>query len=154
MFIVLERGKRSRMNKVIAYVGLGSNLESPSRQIDQAIQSLKSLPQIHFITASRHYQSKPVGPQDQPDFINAVVKLETSLTPQELLAACQKIEIQQGRVRTQKRGPRTIDLDILLYGDHVINTEDLIVPHPEMMHRDFVLKPLRQIAPELKLFCE
>jgi 2-amino-4-hydroxy-6-hydroxymethyldihydropteridine diphosphokinase len=132
------------------YVGLGSNLKQPEKQIADALASLDGLANVVVTQCSSLYLSKPVGPQDQPDYINAVAVLETTLSPLDLLDQLQAIETQQGRVRGKVRwGPRTLDLDLLLYGDKKINNKRLTVPHPEMQNRDFVLIPLNEIAPDL-----
>lgn len=107
------------------------------------------LDKTQVLKVSPFYQTKPVGYLEQPDFQNAVVKLETQLSPEDLLDGLQKIENQQGRVRKQENGPRTIDLDILLYDSLSIRSERLTIPHPRMYERTFVLKPLSDIAPEL-----
>lgn len=134
---------------VTAYIGLGSNLQQPIQQINQALQLLKDIPRTHLITASPLYRSEPLGPADQPDYINAVAALATGLSPLELLDALQAIERQQGRVREGERwGPRTLDLDLLLYGDLQIHNERLTVPHPGLGERNFVLYPLYDIAGE------
>ena len=133
----------------IAYVGLGSNLDDPIAQLSMARSALQRLPQTTLLRYSSCYLSRPLGPQDQPDFINAVAKLETSLPPLTLLAALLKIEMRQGRIRTGQRwGPRTLDLDLLLYGDQELHEEKLIIPHPQMSRRNFVLGPLVEIAPQ------
>jgi len=136
---------------VMVYIGLGSNLQDPLLQVKKAIQQLKCLPLANFIAASKLYHTQPVGPIEQPDYVNAVVQLETDLAPAELLLACDTIETQQGRRRLQKWGPRVIDLDILLYGEQVINSAELVIPHPEMKKRRFVLEPLSEIAPDFVL---
>lgn len=136
------------------YLGLGSNLLQPEKQIEAACASLAALPDIHFIKCSSLYQSHPMGPQDQPDFVNAVVHIETTLVPDMLLQRTQSIENQQGRVRKADRwGPRTLDVDILLYGEQQIDKEHLTVPHSGMKQREFVLYPLFEIAPDLILPC-
>ncbi|WP_448549070.1 2-amino-4-hydroxy-6-hydroxymethyldihydropteridine diphosphokinase [Thalassotalea fusca] len=136
----------------IAFVGLGSNLGDPEQQIRQALIALESIPRTQLIASSSLYFSRPMGPQDQPDYMNAVVKLATELSPIELLDALQAIELAGGRVRKEERwGARTLDLDILLFGDQVINSERLIVPHYGMKEREFVLLPLAEIAPDLIL---
>ena len=128
------------------YIGLGSNLGNPGQQILTAIAELKDLPKSHFVKASNLYQTKPVGPQNQPDFTNAVIAIDTKLTAQSLLFELKKIENVHGRVCSGERfGPRTLDLDLLLYGDEKIDTKDLVVPHPRMYQREFVLKPLAEI---------
>ena len=137
---------------ITAYIAVGSNLADPVSQANLAIETLKSLPQSKFIATSKLYSSTPMGPQNQPDYINAVVAIETELTPIELLNCTQAIEQEQGRVRKDERwGPRTLDLDIILYGNEVIDSERLTVPHYGMKEREFVLYPLAEIAPNLQL---
>ncbi|EFM2062031.1 2-amino-4-hydroxy-6-hydroxymethyldihydropteridine diphosphokinase [Escherichia coli] len=134
----------------IAYIAIGSNLASPLEQVNAAVKALGEIPQSKILAVSSFYRTPPLGPQDQPDYLNAAVALETSLTPEELLNHTQRIELQQGRVRKAERwGPRTLDLDIMLFGNEVINTERLIVPHYDMKNRGFMLWPLFEIAPEL-----
>ncbi|OEF04106.1 2-amino-4-hydroxy-6-hydroxymethyldihydropteridine diphosphokinase [Vibrio genomosp. F10] len=137
---------------VIAYIAVGSNLADPVGQANDAIEALKHLPNSSKLSASQLYSSSPMGPQDQPDYINAVVAIETQLTPFELLDCTQAIEQEQGRVRKDDRwGPRTLDLDIILYGNEVIDSERLVIPHYGMKEREFVLYPLAEIAPNLTL---
>lgn len=131
------------------YIALGSNLNDPLAQLKQAVETLQKSA-IHF-EVSPFYGSKPVGPQDQPDYVNAVAKFETNLTAFELLNKLQSIENAQGRVRLRRWGERTLDLDILLYGDEQIQTERLIVPHVEMKNRAFVIVPLYDLTPDLIL---
>jgi 2-amino-4-hydroxy-6-hydroxymethyldihydropteridine diphosphokinase len=137
------------------YIGLGSNLEQPKQQIRQAVSELKSLPDSQYVGDSGLYLSKPLVadgvPEDQPDYYNAVALLETGLSAAELLDHLQKIENRQGRVRDQRWGPRTIDLDILLYGQQQINNERLQVPHPGLCEREFVLYPLRRLNAEVDI---
>jgi 2-amino-4-hydroxy-6-hydroxymethyldihydropteridine diphosphokinase len=136
------------------YIGLGSNLALPEEQIQSAYGGLTTLPNTRLLKCSSLYQSQPMGPQDQPDYVNAVALIETVLSPETLLQHTQLIESQQGRTRNGKRwGPRTLDLDILLYGDQQIDQTDLAVPHPGMKQREFVLYPLFEIAPDLILPC-
>lgn len=136
----------------IAYIAIGSNLADPVLQATTAIEKLKTLPQSTFLKASMLYSSQPMGPQDQPDYINAVVAIETQLTPLALLDCTQKIEQQQGRERKEERwGARTLDLDIILYGNKIIHNERLTIPHYGMKTREFVLYPLAEIAPDLQL---
>lgn len=130
-----------------AFIGLGSNLDHPQQQLQNAVAKLSALPDIQDITLSPIYASQPVGPQDQPDYLNAVLTCKTSLSPQELLKQLQDIESQQGRVRSIRWGARTLDLDILLYDDLCLTQPDLVIPHPEMARRAFVLYPLADIAP-------
>ncbi|PMM17841.1 2-amino-4-hydroxy-6-hydroxymethyldihydropteridine diphosphokinase [Vibrio breoganii] len=135
-----------------AYIAVGSNLGDPVAQAKQAIESLRDLPRSRVIQASSLYSSTPMGPKNQPDYINAVVKIETELQPLELLDNTQKIENEQGRVRKEERwGPRTLDLDIILYGDETIDQPRLVVPHYGMREREFVLYPLLEIEPNLIL---
>jgi len=136
------------------YIGLGANLLQPLQQLQQAVQALKQLPDTELVAVSDFYGSKPMGPQDQPDYVNAVAALDTRLPPVELLAQLQQVEQQQGRQRKAERwGPRTLDLDLLLYGDQRLQTAQLTVPHYDMKQREFVLYPLHQLAPELVLPC-
>lgn len=132
------------MNNV--FIGLGSNLDDPLFQLNKAVEHLKQLETLTFINISNFYSSPPMGPQDQPDYINAVVEVTTKLTAEQLLDALQNIENIQGRVRSQRWGARTLDLDILLYGNEVINTERLIVPHSGISERNFVLYPLSDLV--------
>lgn len=131
-----------------AYIALGSNLEQPVSQILQAFEALNQLPDSHLISRSSLYRSAPMGKLDQPDFINAVACIETTLTPHDLLEALLKIELRHGRVRESPNAPRTLDLDILLYNDLQWRDEKLTVPHPRMTERAFVLQPLMEIAPD------
>jgi 2-amino-4-hydroxy-6-hydroxymethyldihydropteridine diphosphokinase len=134
----------------LAYIAIGSNLASPLEQVNAAIQALGEIPQSRIVALSSFYRTPPLGPQDQPDYLNAAVALETTLSPEVLLDHTQRIELLQGRVRKAERwGPRTLDLDIMLFGDAVINTERLTVPHYDMKNRGFMLWPLFEIAPEL-----
>jgi len=137
------------LNAVTVYIGIGSNLQQPIEQVKQALQRLAEIPQTRLITCSPLYRSAPLGPADQPDYINAVAALATELAPLDLLDALQTIEQQQGRVRSGERwGPRTLDLDLLLYGEQEIAIDRLIVPHPGLGERNFVLYPLYDIAGE------
>ncbi|MBJ7223242.1 MULTISPECIES: 2-amino-4-hydroxy-6-hydroxymethyldihydropteridine diphosphokinase [unclassified Brenneria] len=132
------------------YLALGSNLAQPLQQVNAALTALDNLPQTRLIRCSSFYRSRPLGPQDQPDYLNAVAELETALDAERLLDHTQTIEQQQGRVRKAHRwGPRTLDLDMLLFGDEVIQTPRLTVPHYDMKNREFMLFPLAEIAPEL-----
>lgn len=139
------------MSPQIAYIGLGSNLDAPIEQVRQALSELDMLPLSRLLAASSLYTSRPVGPQDQPDFINAVAALETRLSPLALLDQLQALEQQHRRRRQRHWGPRTLDLDLLLYGNAAIYTPRLRVPHPQMTARAFVLAPLAEIAPSLEL---
>ncbi|MCQ1057233.1 2-amino-4-hydroxy-6-hydroxymethyldihydropteridine diphosphokinase [Photobacterium sp. DNB23_23_1] len=135
-----------------AYIAIGSNLSDPVAQANSAIEVLKQHPDLNVIAVSSLYSSTPMGPQDQPDYINAVIAVETELSPLALLDCTQSIEQEHGRVRKAERwGPRTLDLDIVLYGDLEHHCERLTVPHYGMKVREFVLYPLAEIAPELVL---
>lgn len=131
-----------------AYIGLGSNLENPIAQLDRAIATLKKHDSLQAFRVSSIYGSKPVGPQDQPDYINAVATFETELSPIALLDLLQSIEQAQRRVRERHWGPRTLDLDLLLYGSEEIQVPRLTVPHPYMLERGFVICPLNDLAPD------
>lgn len=133
---------------VQAFIGLGSNLDEPAQQLDAAIGWLQSWSGISLLAVSGYYRSAPIGPQDQPDFVNAVAEISTNLSPMQLLSAVQEIEARQGRERSEHWGPRTLDLDILLYGELVIREPELTIPHPQMASRAFVLAPLMDLAPE------
>ncbi|QUM77699.1 2-amino-4-hydroxy-6-hydroxymethyldihydropteridine diphosphokinase [Moritella sp. 24] len=135
------------------YIAIGSNLADPVSQAKEAITALQTLTASRFIAVSSLYASKPMGPQEQPDYINAVACVDTRLTPIQLLDALQHIENEQGRVRKEHWGARTLDLDILLCGDEVMSTPRLTVPHYGMKVREFVLYPLAEIAPQLQLPC-
>lgn len=135
----------------VAYIAIGSNLASPLDQVNAAIAALAAIPQSRLLTRSSFYRTPPLGPQDQPDYLNAAVALETNLAPEMLLDHTQRIEREQGRERKAERwGPRTLDLDIMLFGDEVINTPRLTVPHYDMKNRAFMLLPLSEIAPSLR----
>lgn len=128
------------------FIGLGSNLDEPLSQIKNAIENIKKCEYIEVNKISPFYLSAPMGPQDQPDYINAVIEISTSLTAEQLLDELQDIENKQGRIREQHWGARTLDLDILLYGDEVIDTQRLIIPHCGISERNFVLYPLNDIV--------
>lgn len=133
-----------------AYIGIGSNLRQPIHQVQQALLALANLPDCQLVAQSRLYRSAPMGPRDQPDYINAVAVLDTTLSAIALLHLLQGIEHAQGRTREGERwGPRTLDLDILLFGEESITLPDLLVPHPGLHERNFVLYPLYEIAPDL-----
>lgn len=136
---------------MLAYIGLGSNLNDPKQQIKSAVIALNKSNNIKVTGLSSLYQSKPMDGSQQPDYINAVCRVETHLTALELLYVCQDIELQQHRVREKKWGARTIDLDIIIYGAQVIASKKLIVPHPGIIDRAFVLIPLHEIEPDLKV---
>ncbi|MGD8514477.1 MAG: 2-amino-4-hydroxy-6-hydroxymethyldihydropteridine diphosphokinase [Granulosicoccaceae bacterium] len=136
---------------VVCYIGLGSNLDQPVQQLQQAFDELAALPATRLQAQSSLYRSAPLGPAGQPDYINAVAELHTELSAHALLDALQAIEQTHQRVRTQRWGPRTLDLDILLYGDAQIDDARLQVPHPAIAGRAFVLYPLAEIAPQLHI---
>ncbi|KRW59242.1 2-amino-4-hydroxy-6-hydroxymethyldihydropteridine diphosphokinase [Pseudomonas sp. TTU2014-080ASC] len=134
------------------YIGLGSNLETPLEQLRSALSALAELPQTQLSGQSSFYISDPLGPADQPRYVNAVAALDTELSPLQLLDALQTIEQNQGRVRKAERwGPRTLDLDILLFGERQLNEPRLVVPHYHIHARAFVLYPLAELAADLVL---
>lgn len=136
---------------VPAFIGLGANLGNPAATLTAAIAALSALPDTRVSAVSGFYQSAPIGPAGQPDYVNAVACLATGLSPHALLAALQDIENQHGRTREVRWGARTLDLDLLLYGNDEISTSSLIVPHIELKNRNFVVIPLLDICPELQL---
>jgi 2-amino-4-hydroxy-6-hydroxymethyldihydropteridine diphosphokinase len=129
-----------------AYIGLGSNLQEPIQQLRRALLAIAELPSSRVVQVSSAYRSAAVGPGEQPDYLNAVARLQTGLDPGALLQALQGIELAQGRVRTVRWGPRTLDLDLLLYGDLRLATPTLTIPHPALAQRNFVLYPLLEIC--------
>lgn len=134
------------------YIGLGSNLATPQQQLNAALSALAEIKQTRLVAQSSFYASDPLGPADQPRYLNAVAALDTQLAPLQLLDALQTIELEQGRERKEQRwGPRTLDLDILLFGQQVLNEPRLVIPHYHMHARAFVLYPLAEIAPGLQL---
>ena len=136
---------------MLAYIGLGSNLKGPKEQIEKALKALGEAKEITLLSVSSFYQSKPLLDMPGPNYLNVVCKIETEMSALDLLNFCQEIENNQHRVREVKWGSRTIDLDILLYGDQVLANKRLTIPHPEMINRAFVLLPLFEIEPGLKL---
>ena len=142
-------------NWVACYVGLGSNLSndlgSPVEHLQQAIAAMQEHKQIRAVRVSSFYASAPMGPQDQPDFVNAVAKFETILPPLELLAYCQQLEKEAKRARIRRWGERSLDVDILLYGEIQITDPTLTIPHAGLSERNFVLIPLRELAPNLTI---
>jgi 2-amino-4-hydroxy-6-hydroxymethyldihydropteridine diphosphokinase len=134
-----------------AYVALGANLDEPQAQVRNALAALSRLPQSRLAVSSSLYRTAPVGLAEQPDFINAVAALDTELLPDDLLEALFAIERDFGRMRKAKNGPRTLDLDLLLYDDQVIDTPHLHLPHPRLHLRAFVIVPLAEIAPDCVL---
>ena len=133
----------------IAYIGIGSNLDQPRRQVLAAFTELDRLPHTRLVKKSSLYRTAPMGHADQPDFINAVAQLETGLPAERLLAELQELERRHGRKRSFPNAARTLDLDVLLFGNATIQSPALTVPHPRMHERAFVLKPLLEIAPDL-----
>jgi len=134
-----------------AFIGLGANLDNPLRQVTQALAELDAIARTRVLCASSFYRTAPVGYAEQPDFINAVAKVQTSLTPRELLDALNAIEAAHARRRSVRNAPRTLDLDLLLYGDASVREPGLTVPHPRMHERAFVLVPLAELAPDLRV---
>ncbi|MBS0581552.1 MAG: 2-amino-4-hydroxy-6-hydroxymethyldihydropteridine diphosphokinase [Proteobacteria bacterium] len=135
---------------VAAYIGLGSNLDGPIEQVERALRELDALPKTRLVARSRLYRTAPWGGIEQPDFINAVARLETRLEAGELMRSLLDVEHRAGRRRDGERnGPRVLDLDLLLYGDERIDDAGLHVPHPRLHERAFVLVPLTEIAPDL-----
>ena len=130
------------------FVGLGANLGDPRATLARAVKEMAELPRTRLVAVSPSYRSAPMDAQG-PDFINAVVELGTALTPRELLLALQSIEQAHGRERPYHHAPRTLDLDLLLYGQRIIRDPDLVVPHPRLHERAFVLRPLADLAPDL-----
>jgi len=140
----------SRVDSVAAYIGIGSNLDDPERQVRRAIEALASMPETRFVRASRLYRTAPWGRTDQPAFVNAAAEIATTLSPRALLDALLAIERAQGRHRDGTRwGPRALDLDVLIYGDRTIDEPGLAIPHPHLADRAFVLLPLADIDPAL-----
>lgn len=133
----------------ICFIGIGSNLNSPVKQIEKAFKLISTYSKIKIISKSSMYISKPLEFKDQPDYINCVISVVTKLTPYELLKTLQEVERNQGRVRKEKWGARTIDLDILLYGNEKISDKELTIPHPEIYKRHFVVYPLAEISNNL-----
>jgi len=133
----------------VAYVGIGSNLDEPRRQVLEAFSELDQLPHTRVVKKSSLYRSAPMGHAGQPDFINAVAQLETGLPADRLLAELQEVERRHGRERSFPNAPRTLDLDILLFGNATMQSSVLTIPHPRMHQRAFVLKPLLEIDPQL-----
>lgn len=136
---------------VRVFIGLGANLDDPIAQVRTALEELARLPQTRLLAASPLYRTPPMGPPGQADYINAVAELATTLSPHALLDELQALERAHRRVRAERWGPRTLDLDLLLYGDMNIDDERLHVPHPGLESRAFVLLPLADLAPELEV---
>lgn len=133
----------------LAFIALGSNMASPLEQVTHALDAIATIPQSRVVAISSYYRTPPLGPQDQPDYLNAAVALQTELSAEALLAHTQRIELEHGRVRKAERwGPRTLDLDIMLFGNLTLDTPTLTIPHYDMKNRAFMLVPLLEIAPE------
>lgn len=132
-----------------AYLGLGSNLGDRAAHLQGAVDALAAVNGIVVVGVSRVFESEPVGGPPQPEYLNAVVALETDLRSRDLLEVAHEIEEHAGRVRTERWGPRTLDVDVLIVGDEVVDDPDLVVPHPRMGHRAFVLVPLSDLEPSL-----
>lgn len=134
-----------------AYIGIGSNIGDPIHYVKTAISALSKLERSNLEICSSFYITAPIGKLDQPNFVNAVVKLKTEFSASDLLHHLQKIESDNGRLRLEENGPRTLDLDILLYGQLTTNSVELAIPHPQLHLRAFVLYPLHEIAPEINI---
>ncbi len=134
-----------------AFIGLGANLGDPQRQVQQAFRELDAIPHTRVVRTSSLYRSAPLGYAEQPSFVNAVAQLETALAAERLLAELQVIEVAHGRRRSFANAPRTLDLDLLLFGNAVVDAPGLKIPHPRMHERAFVLVPLLEIAPEVAI---
>ncbi|HEU4355159.1 MAG TPA: 2-amino-4-hydroxy-6-hydroxymethyldihydropteridine diphosphokinase [Actinomycetota bacterium] len=133
---------------VTAYLALGANLGDRLASLQRATDLLAAVPGVAVVRASRVYETDPVGGPDQPDYLNAVVEVRTDLPPHDLLKACLHVETRMGRVRAERWGPRPIDVDLLTYGDLTVDDPDLVVPHPRMHERGFVLVPLSELTPD------
>jgi 2-amino-4-hydroxy-6-hydroxymethyldihydropteridine diphosphokinase len=144
-----ERAIKPRQESTTAYIGLGANLGEREATLKRALDAIDALPSTRVWMISRFHETKPVGVEDQPDFVNAVARIETSLEPRALLDSLLEIERRLGRDRSreQRWGPRTIDLDLLVYGDVEIGEPGLVVPHPRVLERPFVTEPLREVMP-------
>ena len=138
----------TELKPVIAYIGLGANLGDPRRQLEEALVRLAALEEVEVQKVSAFYLNPPLGPPGQPWYVNAAAQVRTRLEPEELLRALRQVEEDLGRVRGERWGPRIIDLDILLYDGVIMSGPELVLPHPEMHRRAFVLVPLAEIAPE------
>ena len=135
----------------LAYVGVGSNLGQPARQVEEALDELDRLPHSRVVKRSSLYRSAPVGYADQPDFVNAVAQIETGLAAERLLSELQELEARHGRARSFANAPRTLDLDLLMFEKLEMRSERLTLPHPRMHERAFVLKPLIEVSPEASI---
>jgi 2-amino-4-hydroxy-6-hydroxymethyldihydropteridine diphosphokinase len=142
------KGRAPASSPAVAYIAIGANLGDPQAQVRDAIEALALLPGTRLITASSVYRTAPVGADGQPDYFNAVACIDTQLAPRVLLEALLDLESRKGRFRSFQNAPRTLDLDLLIYGNQIIDEPGLIVPHPRMHLRRFVLDPLLEIAPD------
>ena len=133
---------------VRAAIALGSNLQDPEEQVRRAFDEIAALPETDLLARSSLYRTEPVGYADQPTFVNACALVETTLAPRALLERLLEIEQRHGRVREMRNGPRTLDLDIVVYGDRQVNEPDLTIPHPRAHERAFVLQPLLDVWPD------
>ncbi len=133
---------------IVAYIGLGANLGDPAGQLRRALALIAALEEVEVVRVSTFYLNPPLGPPGQPWYVNAVAQVKTRLTAEELLRSLGRLEADLGRVRREHWGPRVIDLDLLLYDGEVISTPELVLPHPELHRRAFVLAPLAEIAPD------
>lgn len=138
----------TELKPVIAYIGLGANLGDPRRQLQEALGKMAALEEVEVLKVSAFYLNPPLGPPEQPWYVNAVAQVRTRLDPEELLRALGQVEGDLGRVQGERWGPRVIDLDLLLYDGLIMSGPELVLPHAEMHRRAFVLVPLAEIAPE------
>ncbi|MBN2058331.1 MAG: 2-amino-4-hydroxy-6-hydroxymethyldihydropteridine diphosphokinase [Candidatus Saganbacteria bacterium] len=143
-----KAGKKGKRGKVIAYLGIGSNVGDREEYVEQALFLLEKNPNVELLKHSSNFETEAEGSGGQPPFINAAVAVRTKLPPEKLLDLCHEIEATLGREREIEWGPRTIDIDILFYGDEIVSDDKLQIPHPLMHERMFVLKPMREIAPQ------
>jgi len=145
--MTLDGPSETGVTGIVAFIGIGSNIADPVVQCRNAVNRLGEAPGIHLLRRSSLYRTEPIGPKDQAWFINAVAEIRTALPPGELLGLLKAIERKMGRRSAPRWGPRVIDLDILLYGQMVVNEDGLVIPHPELHRRRFVLEPLCELAP-------
>lgn len=138
----------TELKPVVAYIGLGANVGEPRRQIEEALLHLAAAEEVEVLQVSSFYLNPPLGPPGQPWYVNAVAQVRTRLEPEELLRVLHRLEQELGRKRRERWGPRVIDLDLLLYDGIILPGPDLVLPHPEMHRRAFVLVPLAEIAPQ------
>ena len=138
----------TELKPVVAYIGLGANIGDPRQQLKEALARLAATEEVEVVKVSSFYLNPPLGPPDQPWYVNAVAQVRTRLTPEELLRVLHRVERELGRVRRERWGPRLIDLDLILYNGVILSGLDLRLPHPEMHRRSFVLVPLAEVAPQ------